>query len=61
MWRGWGDYNWVKSCMNMTVESRVPRGRPRKTLREVLCNDLRVKGLNKEDANEHVAWRVTIK
>jgi len=54
------DDNWVKRCMNVTVESREYRISPRKTC-EVLCNDLRAKGLNKEDASECVAWRAAIK
>jgi len=27
-----GNDNWLKSCMIVTVEGRVPRGRPKKTL-----------------------------
>jgi len=42
--------NWVKRCISVTVEGRAPRGRSRKTWREVLHNDLRVKGLNREVA-----------
>jgi len=42
--------NWVKRCMSVTGECKAPRDRPRKTWEEVLCNELRVKGLNKEAA-----------
>jgi len=55
------DDNWVKRCMNVTVEGRASRGRPRKTWRKVLCNDLKIKGFNREDTNDHVAWRAAIK
>jgi len=39
--------NWVKSCMSVTMEGRVPRGRPRKSSRDVLHNDLRVTEFNR--------------
>jgi len=34
------DDNWVKRYMNVTMEGKAPRGRPRKTWQEALCNDL---------------------
>jgi len=38
--------NWMKRCINVTVEGRAPRGRPRKAWQKVLSNNLRVKGCN---------------
>jgi len=40
----------LKSSMNFVVEGCVPRGRPKKTWNEVIENDLRILGLQKEVA-----------
>jgi len=47
--------------MNVTVERGAFRGRPRKTWCKVLCNDLRIKVLNREDANDRASWGAAIK
>jgi len=55
-----GDDNWVKRYINVTVDGRALRGRP-KIWRGILHNYLRVKELNREAASNRIAWRVAIK
>jgi len=52
--------NWVKRCMSVTMGGRAPKVRPRKIWGEVLHNGLRVKGFNREAANDHAVWRAAI-
>ena len=47
------DNDWVKKCMEYEVEGTRPRGRPKKTWREIVEKDCRVRGLNTEDAMDH--------
>jgi len=42
--------DWVKKCMEYEVEGTRPRGRPKKTWREIVEKDCRARGLNREDA-----------
>ena len=49
------DDDWVNECMEHEVEGPRPRGRPKKTWKEV------VRELNKEDAMDHCKWRKMIK
>ena len=49
--------SWVIKVRTMSVEGRVGRGRPKKTLDEVVQGDLRAGGLNKEDAQDRASWR----
>jgi len=44
------DDDWVKKCMEYEVEGPRPRGRPKRTLREVAEKDCQARTLNKEDA-----------
>jgi len=44
------DNDWVKKCMEYEVEGVRPRGRPKKTWREIVEKDCQVHGLNREDA-----------
>ena len=47
---------WVKKCMEYEVEGPRPRGRPKRTWREVVrCKT------NKEDAIDRCKWRKMIK
>ena len=47
---------WVKKCMEYEVEGSRPRGRPKRTWREVVrCK------MNKEDAIYRCKWRKMIK
>jgi len=43
------DY-WVTKCMKYEVEGPIPRGRPKRTWREVVREDCQARKLNKEDA-----------
>jgi len=51
------DDDWVKKCMEYEVEGPRPRGRPKRTCREVV----RARKLNKEDAMDRCKWRKVIK
>jgi len=42
----------VKKCMKYEVEGTRPRGRLKKTWREIVEKDCRACGLNREDAME---------
>jgi len=44
------DNDWVKKCMEYEVEGARPRGRPKKTWREIVEKDCKASGLNREDA-----------
>ena len=43
------DDDWVKKCMEYEVEGPRPRGRPKRTWREVVKEDCQARKLNKED------------
>ena len=47
------DDDWVKKCMVYEVEGSKPRGRPKKTCKEVVREDCQARKLNKEDAVDH--------
>ena len=51
------DDDWVKKCMEHEVEGSRPRGRPKKTWKEVVREDCRARKLNKEDAMDRCKWR----
>ena len=55
------DDNWVKKCMEYEVEGPRPRGRPKRTWREVVREDCRALKLNTEDAMDGSSWRKLIK
>jgi len=46
------DDDWVKKCMEYEVEGPRPRGRPKRTWREVVKEDSLARKLNKEDATD---------
>ena len=54
------DNVWVKKCMEYEVEGARPRGRPKKTWREIVKKDCKVRGLNREDAMDRSRWRKQI-
>ena len=54
------DY-WVKKCMEYDVEGSRPRGRPKRTWKEVVREDCQARKLNKEDAVYRCKWRKVIK
>ena len=55
------DDDWVKKCMEHEVEGSRPRGRPKKTWKEVVRYDCQARKLNKEDAMDRCKWRKIIK
>jgi len=55
------DDDWVKKCMEHEVEGLRTRGRPKKTWKEVVCEDCQARKLNKEDAMDSYKWRKMIK
>ena len=55
------DDDWVKKCIEYEVEGPRPRGRLKRTWREVVEKDCQARKLNKEDAMEHSRWRKLIK
>ena len=55
------DDDWVKKCMEHEVEGSRPRGRPKKTWKEVVREDCQARKLNKEDAMDRCKWRKMIK
>jgi len=44
------DNDWVKKCMEYEVEGARPRGRPKKTWRDIVEKHCKTRGLNREDA-----------
>ena len=55
------DDDWVKKCMGHEVEGSRPKGRPKKTWKEVIREDCQARKLNKEDAVDHCKWRKVIR
>ena len=55
------DDDWVKKCMEHEVEGPRPRGRPKKTWKEVVREDCQARKLNKGDAMDRCKWRKMIK
>jgi len=43
------------------VEGTRPRGRPKKTWRQIVEKDCRARGLNTEDAMDRARWRKLIR
>ena len=55
------DDDWVKKCTEYEVEGARPRGRPKRTWKEVVRQDCQARKLNKEDAVDRCKWRKVIK
>jgi len=47
------DNDWMKKCMEYELEGARPRGKPKKTWREIVEKDCKAHGLNREDAMDH--------
>jgi len=47
--------------MEYEVEGSRPRGRPKRTWREVVREDCQARKMNKEDAMDRCKWRKMIK
>jgi len=56
-----GIADWVKKCMEYEVKGSRPKGRPKRTWKEVVCEDCQARKLNKEDAVDRCKWRKVIK
>ena len=55
------DSDWVKKCMEYEVEDARPRGRPKKTWREIVQKDCQTRKLKTEDAMDCNRLRKLIK
>jgi len=55
------DNDWVKKCMEYEVEGFRPRGRLKRTWREVVHKDCQARSLNIEDAIDRGGWKKLIK
>ena len=55
------DDDWMKKCMEHEVEGSRPRGRAKKTWKEVVREDCQACKLNKEDAMDRCKWRKVIR
>jgi len=55
------DNDWVKKFMEYEVEGSRPRGRPKRTWREVVQKDYQARNLNSEDAMDPGRWKKLIK
>ena len=53
------DNEWMKKCMEYEVEGARPRGRPKKTWKEIVEKDCQAHKLNREDVLYHNRWRMT--
>ena len=51
----------MKKCMEYEVEGSRPRGRPKRTWREVVQKDCQARNLKKEDAVDRSRWKNLIK
>jgi len=55
------DTDWVKKCMEYEVKGSRPRGRPKRTWREVVQKDCQACILNRKDAMDLSRWKKLIK
>jgi len=55
------DNDWVKRCMECEVEGARPKGRPKKTWREIVEKDWQACGLNREDTVDRIRWMKQIR
>ena len=55
------DTDWVKKCMENEVEGSRPKGRPKRTWREVVQKDCQARKWNREDAMDHSRLKKLIK
>jgi len=50
-----------RKCMEYEVDSARPRGGPKKTWRDIVEKDCQARGLNREDAMDHIRWMKQIR
>jgi len=55
------DNDWVKKCMQYEVEGTRPRGRSKKTWREIVEKDCQACVLNREDDMDRIRWMKQIR
>jgi len=55
------DTDWVKKCIEYEMVGSRPRGRPKRTWREVVQKDCQARNLNREGAMDHGGWKKLIK
>ena len=55
------DNDWVKKCMVYEVEGARPRGRPKKTWREIVEKHCQARKLNRENAMDRIRWMKQIR
>ena len=55
------DTDWVKKCMEYEVAGSRPRGRLKRTWREVVQKDCQACNLNREDVTDRGRWKKLIK
>ena len=55
------DDDWVKKCIEFEVEGPRPRGRPKRSCKEVVRENCQAHKLSKEDAMDRCKWRRMIK
>jgi len=53
--------DWVKKCMEYEVQGARPRGRPKKTCREIVEKECQTRKLNREDDMDGNRWRKQIR
>jgi len=51
----------VKKSMEYEVQGSRPRGRPKRTWKEVVQKDCQARNLNREDAMDRGRWKKLIK
>ena len=55
------DTDWVKKCMEYEMEVSRPKGRPKRTWREVVQKDCQARNLYREDTVDCGRWKKLIK
>jgi len=55
------DNDWVKKCMENTVEVAIPRDKPKKTWTEIVQKVCQACKLNRENAMDGNRWRKQMK
>lgn len=56
----WNDDEWLKRCTKIEVAGKRPRGRPSRTWRDVVNDDLRNMRLKREEVGDREKWRRAI-
>ena len=54
------DNDWMKKCTEREGEGPRPRGKPKRTWRDIVEKNCQARKLNKEDAMDRSRWRKLI-